>query len=385
MSAKEILALQKKLSIASYNEQPLSAVVQAGGRLYQWIDRINEGRPADQKISLSSAGATLSYPMEAPSIYNPQIILSKFQQALDACPLAMKQILLGQSETPNDTTLSNEQFIKYGLPVSRAYDLAVRWNSLSPYRNYYSRRQSFDVRGHYFLSRIPDIQTQLKNWKTLNAEQATRYKQWLAQMCMNSNPDASLNGCQAKVQNKIDDDQISEAYNLWLPDAKKTYDEFFEMAPDLVRHDIFWSAQIPEQMQIPFLRPSIEVFAQFLQKNVEEEFRYGSWQLKIVFTDDDSRNPSRLEFQPGVTDHVEYGLIVMDQNAPLSEYLTNWAIRHEFGHILGFEDCYLEFYDPSMQAMINYQIDVQNLMCSRQGRFLPIHYEKLKRQYYKDH
>jgi hypothetical protein len=73
--------------------------------------------------------------------------------------------------------------------------------------------------------------------------------------------------------------------------------------------------------------------------------------------------------------------ITMDKNAPLSEYEVQWTIRHEFGHVLGFRDCYLEFYDSTEKAIVSYQFDVTNLMCSRQGHLKEIHYQELKRLY----
>jgi len=52
-------------------------------------------------------------------------------------------------------------------------------------------------------------------------------------------------------------------------------------------------------------------------------------------------------FEPGVTPHVNGiggRIITMDANAPLDDYDVSWTIRHEYGHVLGFPDCYVEFY-----------------------------------------
>jgi hypothetical protein len=94
--------------------------------------------------------------------------------------------------------------------------------------------------------------------------------------------------------------------------------------------------------------------------------------------------PVHVEFQPGVVPHVNDiagDTIVMDKNASLNEWDVQWTIRHEFGHVLGFTDCYVEFYDSAAQQMVNYQIDVSNLMCSRAGKFKQTHFDEMKANY----
>ncbi len=57
------------------------------------------------------------------------------------------------------------------------------------------------------------------------------------------------------------------------------------------------------------------------------------------------------------------------------------VIRHEYGHVLGFPDCYVEFYDSEAKAIINYQIDTTNLMCSRRGKLQEKHFLELQAQH----
>jgi hypothetical protein len=75
--------------------------------------------------------------------------------------------------------------------------------------------------------------------------------------------------------------------------------------------------------------------------------------------------------------------ITMDANRSLEEYSTRWTIRHEFGHVLGLPDCYIEFYDESRAVMVSYQIDITNLMCSRKGKLQERHVLELRKHYYR--
>jgi hypothetical protein len=93
----------------------------------------------------------------------------------------------------------------------------------------------------------------------------------------------------------------------------------------------------------------------------------------------------RITFQPGVLPHAMFGngTIVMDKNQPLTEQSVQLALPHEFGHLLGFPDCYVEFYDKNIQAMIQYSIDPTNIMCSLKGSVKQLHYDELRRAYYR--
>ena len=56
---------------------------------------------------------------------------------------------------------------------------------------------------------------------------------------------------------------------------------------------------------------------------------------------------------------------------------SQWTIRHEYGHVLGLPDCYIEFYDEDLGLMIHYQLDVTNLMSSRRGKLQQKQFDQL--------
>lgn len=139
-------------------------------------------------------------------------------------------------------------------------------------------------------------------------------------------------------------------------------------------------------MSVPFLDPRIPAVTTWLTENIEDEWRWGDWKLKLEFMSEGGSDMTHVRFEPGATPHVN-GLagseITMDANRALNEYSSRWTIRHEYGHVLGFADCYLEFYDESLKAMVNYQLDLTNLMCSRKGKLQQKHYDEMKRVYFR--
>lgn len=57
-------------------------------------------------------------------------------------------------------------------------------------------------------------------------------------------------------------------------------------------------------------------------------------------------------------------LVFLSQNIAFSEQKR--VLAHEFGHVLGFPDCYIEFFDEKNKDLIYYEISKENtnLMCS---------------------
>jgi hypothetical protein len=153
------------------------------------------------------------------------------------------------------------------------------------------------------------------------------------------------------------------------------------------RGDVVWSSSNPTELHIPFLDPGNSgdaSLASYVKDNIEDEWRWQGWNLHLDLVKGTNQT-AHIELQPGVTPHVVVAenAIVMDANQPRTEYDARWAIRHEFGHILGFVDCYVEFYDEERAVMVSYQIDTTNLMCSRRGALKQTHFDELKRVYFR--
>ena len=120
-----------------------------------------------------------------------------------------------------------------------------------------------------------------------------------------------------------------------------------------------------------------------MKENIEDEWQGAGFNLIIDYKKNMSNYP-RIEFKEGVTAHVnELGgnLITMEAEYPIETKDQKYTIRHEYGHVIGFQDCYLEFFDTSEKAMVYYEVDVDNIMCSRNGKLKPTHIEELRKSY----
>ncbi len=355
-----------------------SAALKAGKRNMDWLVHMNSFLADGNKIALTKPGELPSYPIHKPNTYSPQTIERDYKEITSEIPESMKGIIFGNASFPKDPTEDLETYIHWAKKVDKLYQTAARWNLIKPHLHWYKQYKAGDIRGYYFLTREENLAEKLQSFSSLSLEDQNRLRPLLINICENRD---GLMGCDRKLDKAIQDDKLVAFFDTHVPFAKKEFDKNFVIGG--VRPDLKWRSSEPNRATIPVRDTNNSEINHFLEFNNEEEWRWGEWQLDLYFT---PNADVHVEFVPGSTPHVNKlggNKIVMDANSPLTEWDVQWTIRHEFGHVLGLPDCYIEFYDSNLQAMVNYQIDTENMMCSRAGRMQEIHYEELKRVYYK--
>ena len=376
---RQLLQEMKRNKMDAPADASVERAIKLGDRLSKWIASINASRSPETAIRLTSAATRRGIPIDKPNIYNPEIIKKETEKVLNEMPKEMRDILLGSGTYPTRLSIDDETFIKHGRGMDRNYQQAARYKSLLPYRFQYQGLQASDVRGYHYLVSNKLGAEELRDVSLISEAQLPLVKEALIKLCLNNGQSAS--GCQKAIEKATTDNKLAAAYKSYFPASQKNWDKFFIIPTSALRKDVSWKN---EQMLVPFNTPSIPKFVPYLKDNIEDEFRFDSWALKLNFGS--FSNGPLLVFKPGVVPHVN-GLggnqIVMDSNQPIEEYESQWTIRHEFGHVIGLPDCYHEFYDSRLGAFVNYQLDITDLMCSRAGNMNERIYNELKKAYEK--
>lgn len=370
---------QKQLQLEFDFEDPaeagsLDAAIKLGERNLDWLKHINSKNQSTEPLSFSSKATMSGYPMDKPNRYSKKIALERYNAALNEMPREMHRVLvLGEAFTdvpPVDTKM----YLEWGLKIDKVYQTAARWQMMQPYLGHLSQRRMQDIRGYYYLSIEPDLEAKLRGFDSLEVTEQERLGQWLVLLCFNTEGNRKL--CEDKLKFEKTGGRLFAFYQKYNPRGRKLFEGYFRITSK--RSDITWNDSI---LVYPFRDPKNDPVETYLKVNIEDEWKWNGWQLVLKFTPDAA---THVEFVPGTTPHVN-GLagskITMDANAPLTEWDVQWTIRHEFGHNLGFPDCYIEFYEPEKNEIVNYQIDTSNLMCSRMGKLQQKHYDELKRVY----
>ncbi len=361
-------------------EADVQEAVRVGERNMAWLEHMNSFRPEGKKIQLTKPGDLKGIPIESPKYYNAEIIAADHKEVYTQMPAEMAKILYSASPLTDNPPIDEETYIEWAKKVDRNYQSATRWIMMKPYLPYLMEARQEDLRGFYFLSKkTPNVETVLRSVDSLPADRQEQILDWLTQMCQNS--EGLVADCDQQAAEAIQKKTAYEFYLKYLNGSSQLWENYFSLVN--ARPEITWSAQKPELMNVPFQNPLSDKILNFLKFNIEDEFKWDVWNLRLDFV---AKTPVHVEFEPGVTPHVNDAggdTITMDANAPLTEWDVQWTIRHEFGHVLGFVDCYEEFYDVKKNAIISYQLDIDHLMCARSGRMQKSIYDTLKKYYYK--
>lgn len=372
---RELLRSQQR----TQGNDGLDTVLRMGERNLDWLNFINAKRPEGKKISFTSKGTQTGIPIDSPNTYNPTLILNTYQKLKADYPKELADVIFAGASFPENPPVDEKVYIEWSRKLDRSYQSAARWRTMQPWLSSLAARRRNDIRGYYFLSRLTDRTQRFANFASLPETEKQTLGEWLVGMCFNLGQ-STLPECRQKWNQVVGAKKNPEEfYQNYLSASAGIYNSFFRIPSYAARSDFSWSAK---GLRVPFLNPETNEVRRFLVDNVEDEWKWNTWSLNIDLV---SSGPhAQIVFEPGVTPHVN-GLggdtITMNASQPLTEYDAQWTIRHEFGHVLGLPDCYVEYYDSDRQWIVNYQIDIENIMCSRRGHVKSENVAELKRVY----
>lgn len=375
---------QKDLTLHEARELAgLQTILKTGKRAVDWFELVNSSRTPETRLDLSKKGSSSGMPIITPNKTNSSILIERYHKILKDIPVSISSVVTDSSDLPTNAPIADEDFIKAIRSLDVLYQHTIRWIGAKDSLDWYIERSLWDVRGYLFLKQIPHLQDKLTNYALLPAEEKAQLSTWLSSLCHNG--EFNKRDCQNQLQKAVSTNRLWDYYNKFEQYGEAQYKSFFSIPA--IRPEIYWNKN-KTILTSPFLGQGRADIEKWLAANVQEEWQ-GKWQeenfqLKLDFVTSSEPPIPHIEFKSGVTAHVNDiagDTITMDGDYSLQNYDQRWTIRHEYGHILGLVDCYLEFYDLNEKAMIYYEIDIDNLMCSRHGTFQPLHVSALKKAY----
>jgi hypothetical protein len=180
MTSSEYRSQMKMLSEKNLfqvrSSDPLDDILKLGERNLDWLEIINNARPAGSKLELSTPGTTNGIPIDHPSQSSRQIILDKLVEIKAALPSEISQVLFSNVVLPSTLTIDDATFLEHIRKVDRLYQNTSRWLMMEPYLWIYANRAENDIRGYYFMQQDPDRIDRLTNYKQLDQTIQKKYK-----------------------------------------------------------------------------------------------------------------------------------------------------------------------------------------------------------------
>lgn len=379
--------LEAALRMVEPNEENWSELVQeltaTQNRLLAWQAVINAARPRERWLSLDRP--LVGFPIEAPKTYNAESITESYRAELGKLNPEMRAVLANPlAALPAEPGTPDEEFRARAVALMGVYDTAVRWELLSPYLAYFKHAAAYDLRGFYFLGRRDGLEEKFARWKELPEEERAELDGWLYGLCRNMYDEMEPAFCRDRIRKDAEEGKLWASYLDWRKMGQLYWNSLFDLQKP--RADVTWYRQVGGMNgpAIPFARPVKSGLAEQAKKLLESGWAGEGWRLRLDYTEAAGEGTAHLRFVPGAsphTDKVGGSEITMDENVPLEQNMTALVFQHEFGHVLGFPDCYQEFFDEDAQKFVNFQLDLGNVMCSVTGKVTDFHREQLRNAY----
>lgn len=353
------------------SSDPFIQIIQYRSRFEEWRKFLNV------QAQEESASERMAWSPDFPMTWGPKQILNDLDRFKSDCPQEIVSVLT----TPTAAFFKVDEWIFsfwYESFASLATE-AARWILLRDYLPYYTAQKKQDVRPYYFLSKDPDVGRDLQSWASLTSTRREYLQKWLPLLCFNSKG-KTQETCEIELMAAVTKPNGAlDYYSDYLPAGRANFDSFFSI-PE-THPDFSWNIE-SGLAHFRLVRHSNEEQSAWFQEVLESFYHFDFLKLAVEYRDTWwLRRPTRLFFKPGTTAHVNR-LAGTEIHFDSLDYKKEPIVAaHEFGHILGLPDCYIEFYEPENEWMLYYAIDRSNFMCSLSGQFLDAHRIELKKSY----
>ncbi len=270
-------------------------------------------------------------------------------------------------------SFERSEFDRVKSRLTAATQLAVRYKNYSCQLNHLAQRKKNDVRSYYKLRSMECadqqngtcLETRLNRWKE---KDDVLYKDLLS-MCTKVHSEAL---CMSMISfSHVKRSLLSFYLNLKKEFHRKVIDPLFlieSKSPHLSCHTNEQGQKVLT-LDLVVSPNDIVRFAGGLYTALS--YVESSWSTKNVLFKVNHLNVGEgkpvVKFKKGITSHVDsHTKSVISLNTKLTGLGLTKTLAHEIGHVIGFKDCYIEFYDHEKQSLIYYEIDRDkgNIMCS---------------------
>lgn len=218
----------------------------------------------------------------------------------------------------------------------------------------------------------------------LTGERASFIGERVVKMCRSFDP--SRVNCQSQYNIQSKNRKVSTLLKHYQKRfEKERYDKLFVLRESHLKFQCTQSSDETTTMSLKVYSKGWDTEKlKAMLSHVSETWSRGSFKFSIEIVEE--RGSDVIEIFP-----ITGGISYVPDNDTRQVYLSQSldpntqkkVLAHEFGHVLGFPDCYTEFFDSQKSDLVYYEISAEdtNLMCSlKNGARVPDSYLKELRE-----
>ena len=372
----------------------LRGIINMGARLLEWVDVLQKELPVDEReqiwrrIDRVGHEPTPDHPM----YYNERIILENFNNVIATTPEAILEVLRARTALPTSppTGFDLKTLVDHLRPIHASYSRTSRWLVLYEWR-YSLKKNNRDFRGVLKVIEAEARLTEMSGkWAQLSEAERTDFVNTLSLACPMTSG-TSESSCRSKGAPLITAPDKGGQAQTWLAEitAKSKRELGSRFGVRSTHYGVGTSTNGGyHEIQMPTYGIEADVFS-WIQERVDEAWAFkNSVGVKLFSVATPSRGAVKVRWEKGALPNVNGiagDVITMDSNTPKWLDHTQTVMRHEMGHVLGFTDCYTEFWDESLGAFTYYSLDPSDAMCALSGEYLERHRDALLKGYFGTH
>lgn len=371
--------------------QELDDIVRIGARALDWVDILQKDIPESQREQIwrriDRIGREAS--PEKPLYYNSDILTHQFDVIVHTTPAAILEILRGTgplpSRPPEGMTIAD--VVVRIRAIHKAYSSTSRLLALYGWRSLLDK-DSRDFRGWLGLRADLRLLTEMtKRWNALSQGERESFVAQVSAACPLATGD-SVWSCRQQRAGLVESSEGGSEALEWMQNifsrGRAKYSSRFGVRQlhDGARTYVYGKYH---GIEVPTYGIEPQVLS-WIQSRVSEAWVFPNI-LGVALFATQERVPGAVEVKwergalPNVN-RVAGDTITMDANTPKWLEHTQTVMRHEMGHVLGFTDCYTEFWDEDLAAFTYYTLDPEDAMCALSGKYLERHRDALLKRYF---
>lgn len=381
---------QERRGLTPYSRN-LDEIIRIGARALDWVDLVQRDVPVKDREQIWRRADRVGREAtpEKPMYYNEQIIVSAFEKIMQEAPTVVAQVLQSTQPLPAQIPMGMgmSDFMKTMRQVHVLYSRTSRWLVLSEYRHLLTQGPR-DFRGWLMVRAQKDaLFEQVSRWAALNQDVRSRFVSLVAQACPLTRR-SSVNNCMNYYGSSIRNPNAGTVLKSWLEEVLivggRAYTAKFGVQVPHIgvskhNHGNF------KEIVLPTYRIEADIFSWIRDRLKEAWFWKDAVGVDMEFNSGNVPGAVTVVWQKGALPNVNTiggDIITMDDNIPRWLEVTQIVMRHELGHVLGFPDCYTEFYDTSLNAFTYYVLDADDGMCALSGLMRERHRDALLKGYF---